>query len=140
MSDRAFLDSNILVYSIDERDKRKQDIARELIIGLINKNSCHISTQVLQEFYNVATKKLACTKENAKQFVEQFANAFSIYINEPKDIIEGINVSIKTGFSFWDSLVLTSAHNSLCTVLYSEDLNAGQIVNGVKIINPFQDA
>ena len=137
MSAKAFLDSNILVYFIDERDSRKQSVARKLIGDLIASGGGHISTQSLQEFYNVTTKKHGCTKENARKAVEYYSAAFPVYCLNPKDILVAIGISIKTQFSFYDSLILAAAKALGCDVVYSEDLSHGQVVDGVRIENPF---
>ena len=95
-----------------------------------------VSTQVLQEFYNVVSGKLKCPKDTAKQLVEDISNNFIVHKNSVFDILHAIDISIKTQFSFWDSLIISAAISENCTPLYSEDLNDGQIVEGVLIHNP----
>ena len=134
MSDKIFIDSNILIYSIDSNDSVKQNIAKNIITEL--SNNAIISTQVLQEFYNVVTHKLGCPKDKAKQLVEDISESFFIHQNSVNDIIHAIEISIKTSFSFWDSLIISSAISEECTILYTEDLNDGQNVEGLTIKNP----
>ena len=134
---KVFFDSNILVYVIDCRWPDKQKIAIDLIKKSINAGNGIISTQSLQEFYNVVTKKLSCSKEDAKNYVENFSKAFDVEQVSVNHILKAVDISMKTQFSFWDSLILSAASQSGCLALYSEDLNNGQIVDGVKIVNPF---
>ena len=138
MSDKVFLDSNILIYTVDESDLQKQQKARLLITTLNKQKNAHISTQTLQEFYNVITRKLFCPKEKAKEFIENYSQLFPVHNNTVFDILHAIEISIKTQFSFWDSLIISAAISEDCNILYSEDLNDGQIVEGVTIINPFK--
>jgi predicted nucleic acid-binding protein len=130
------LDTNILFYSIDSSDLRKQEKARELIKSLILDKRAVISTQVLQELYNVCTVKYKADKTATLHLIQNFSNMRTIQIT-PALIINAINTNIKTQFSFWDSLILAAANEAECTTLYSEDLNNGQVVNGVTIVNPF---
>ena len=109
MSDKAFLDSNILVYCVDERDINKHNLARQLVQTLIdNENGC-ISTQTLQEFYNVLTKKLKNDKDMALQDVIDVSDAFPVHCNSLRDILSAIRINIKTQFSFYDSLIISAA-------------------------------
>ncbi len=79
MSDRIFIDSNVFVYSIDDDDLVKQASAKR-IVSALSENDGNVSTQVLQEFYNVITSKLKCPKDKAKLFVEHIANFIFIKI------------------------------------------------------------
>ena len=137
MTDKIFLDSNVLIYSIDDGEVVKQQIANNLITSLSEKGGV-ISTQVLQEFYNIATKKLGISKQDAKVLLERLSDCFIVHKNTVSDILRAIEISIKTQFSFWDSLILSAAIAEGCTTLYSEDLNDGQIVEEIVIKNPMQ--
>lgn len=132
-----FIDTNILGYTVDARDKRKQSIARNLITKLVSKNECYISTQVLQEFFNVAIKRLSYSKEEAKTLI-QTAETLPVISVTPSLINTAIDISIQTQFSFWDSLFIATAQNANCSILYTKDLNDGQIVGNVTITNPFK--
>ena len=135
MSDRIFIDSNLLIYSIDDGEPVKR-VTSKRILGTLAKNGGVISTQVLQEFYNVVSSKLKCPKDIAKQLVENVASDFTVHKNSVQDILRAIEISIKTQFSFWDSLIISAAVAENCTILYSEDLNDGQTVDGMLIQNP----
>ena len=134
---KVFFDSNILVYFVDERDQRKQKIAKEIIAEAVQNQNGMISTQSLQEFYNVVTKKIKCQKEKAKEIVSMFSEIFPVTQISIPLIFKAIDISIKENLSFWDSLILSTASDTGCILLYSEDMNNGQIVSGTKILNPF---
>lgn len=135
MSGRVFIDSNILLYTIDDAAPLKQATANSIIEHL-SENGGIISTQVLQEFYNIATNKLKLPKAYAKELIERLADCFIVHENSIADILRAIEISIKTQFSFWDSLILSAAISENCGILYSEDLNDGQLVETIIIRNP----
>lgn len=134
---KVFFDSNILVYYADESDARKQKIATALIKDAINSGNGVISTQCLQEFYNVVTKKLLCDKEKAKKMVKMFSENISVAKISVPLILSAVDISIKSQFSFWDSLIISAASDTGCATVYSEDLNDQQIIAGARIQNPF---
>lgn len=135
---KVFFDSNILIYVVDDRDLTKQNKAIEIITKSIDSENGIISTQSLQEFYNATTRKLRCTPEKAKEYAKNFASSFDVQQISPDMIYNAIDISIANKISFWDSLIVSAAQDSGCVIIYSEDLNDGQIINGVKILNPFE--
>lgn len=136
MSARVFLDTNILVYAHDTASPDKQRKSREIITQIADSASGVISTQVMQEFYVAATRKLGVDPLVAKGVLKTFAVFDLVQISAPL-IHEAIDCSILNQLSFWDSLIIASAASAGCTVLLSEDLNSRQTVLGVKIKNPF---
>ncbi len=138
MSGKAFLDTNILLYCFDNADSRKQELARNLVNSLLDVDSARISTQTLQEYYNVLTKKLKCDKKEALKNVERYSEIFPVHTNTVNDILSAVSISVKNKLSFYDSLIIAAAKAEGCGTIYSEDLNNGQKVNGVKIVNPFK--
>lgn len=134
---KVFFDTNILVYSADNKDLRKKEIASRLINDAINSGTGVISTQCLQEFFNVAQKKLNISNQAAKEYVEFFADNFPVVEISVPLILSAVDISIKNQFSFWDSLILSAANGTGCATVYSEDLSDQQIVAGAKIQNPF---
>ncbi len=134
---KVFFDSNILVYYTDESDARKQKIATALIKDAIDSGNGVISTQCLQEFYNVVTKKLLCDKEKAKKMVKMFSENISVAKISVPLILSAVDISIKSQFSFWDSLIISAASDTGCATVYSEDLSDQQIIAGARIQNPF---
>jgi predicted nucleic acid-binding protein len=136
MSDRVFLDTNILLYAHDTASPDKQRKSREIIMQLADSASGVISTQVMQEFHVAATRKLGVDPLVAKGILKTFA-VFDLVQVSASLIHEAIDCSILNQLSFWDSLIIASAASAGCTVLLSEDLNSSQTVLGVKIKNPF---
>ena len=135
MSGKVFLDSNILVYAQDAGSPGKQRRSRDAIAQLVQSGGGVISTQVLQEFYVAATRKLGVPPLAAKGVLKTFG-IFEIVQVTPQVIQDAIDCSILNVLSFWDALVLTSAASAGCVTVYSEDLNAGQTVLGVRVENP----
>lgn len=134
---RIFIDTNILVYTIDSYDKEKQRKSRKLLKEIAAEGNPVISTQVLQEFYNAATMKLKTDKLIAKNMMHGFGSLDTVQVD--LDIIEqAVDISILSEISFWDSLIIAAAEAANCSVLLSEDLADGQVIRGIKITNPFK--
>lgn len=136
MSGKVFLDSNILVYAHDAGSAEKQRRSRDLIAGLAGTGRGVISTQVMQEFFVSVTRKLGVSPLAAKAILKTLT-LFEIVTAGPELIHEAIDCSVLNVISFWDALVLAAAASAGCGVLWTEDLNPGQIIMGVKIQNPF---
>ena len=136
MPGRVFLDTNILVYAQDAKTPKKQRKSRELIASLAESADGVISTQVLQEFFVAATRKLGVAPLAAKGIVKTFAVFETVQVS-PALIQEAIDCSILNQLSFWDSLILVAAASAGCGSVLSEDLNPGQAVLGMKVQNPF---
>lgn len=137
----AFLDTNVLVYSVDPFEDTKRRIAINLIDRLGSSNHISTSTQVLQEFFAVTTRK----REPPFSAREALANIddltrWPIHQVDPDTIRRAGLLSEEAQLSFWDALIVVSA--SLCgaETLYTEDLNHGQTILGVKVVNPFADS
>jgi predicted nucleic acid-binding protein len=133
---RTFLDTNILIYTDDPRDAAKQGIAIGLIRDHLRAQTGVISLQVLQEYFVNATGKLRLAADLAKRRVEFFAK---LQVVEPniKDVLAAVDVFRLHHFSFWDALVLYAAKQAGCKLLLTEDLQHGQTIDGVRIVNPF---
>lgn len=136
MSDKIFLDSNVLAYAHDKGSLKKQKRSREVITDLGQSGNGVISTQVMQEFYVTATRKLGVEALVAKNVIKTFS-VFEIVQVTPDLVHEAIDCSILNVLSFWDALVLAAAAAAQCTTVYSEDFNAGQAILGVTVRNPF---
>jgi len=135
MSGKTFLDTNILVYAVDEDDAARRDACRQVIASTAADGSGVISTQVMQEFYVAATRKLGMPPLAAKSVLKTFA-VFEIVHVSPELIEGAIDCSVLNTLSFWDALIVASAASAGCARVLSEDLNAGQTVLGVAIENP----
>jgi predicted nucleic acid-binding protein len=135
---KFFIDTNLFVYTIDKKDLVKQAIARKFVRKVVDEHIPVISTQVIQEFYVVATAKLNADPVIIKNIVHNFHNMELVQID--LELIEqAIDISVLSKISFWDSLIIAAAEKSNCEYVVSEDLNAGQLYRGVKLINPFTE-
>jgi predicted nucleic acid-binding protein len=136
-ADKIFIDTNIFVYTVDDDNSDKQAKAKSIIADIKAHQVPVISTQVLQEFYNAATTKLRLDKIFVKNMVRNLNEVEVVQVTF--ELIEqGIDISILTQISFWDGLIIAAAEFAKCTALISEDLNDGQVIRGIKIVNPFR--
>ena len=132
-----FVDTNVLVYADDRSAGVKRDRARELIRRALRDGRARLSTQVLAEYFAVATRKLGLASATARRRVEIYA-ALSVFRPAVDDLLAAIDLHRLHGLSIWDALVVRSARASGCRVLYSEDLQHGQSFDGVQVIDPFR--
>lgn len=135
MMSKIFVDTNILVYSMDNNDPIKKEKCRNVLKKIGEEHIGVISTQVLQEFYVTATKKLKVDPFITKNILHSFEH-FEIVTITVEIVKEAIDCSILNQISFWDALIMTAAESSKCDQVWTEDLNHGQIVRGVKVHNP----
>lgn len=133
---KILIDTNIFVYSIDDRDLGKKAKAREILNALPAKHQPVISTQVVQEFYSVATTRLKAERIIVKQLIHSFRRLEIVNID--LDLIEqAIDLNLTAQISFWDSLIIAAAEKANCNFVFSEDMASGQTYRGVKVLNPF---
>jgi len=133
---KVFFDTNVLVYAQDLDAPHKRERSRQLMAEVAAAGRAVISTQVLQEYYVTATRKLGVTPLAAKSVVQSF-RMFEIVQLSPDLIEQAIDRSVLSQLSFWDALIVAASAASGCTTIYSEDLNVGQVIGGVKVVNPF---
>lgn len=138
MKDKIFLDTNVIVYAHDRSSGKKNTIATEIMEYLWDRKKGVISVQVMQEFYVCVTTKILkpLPLKVARKILEYLLN-WNLIINDEYTTIKAINLQEKYRFSFWDSLIVQSAIQSQAYILFSEDLSDGQIIENVKIVNPF---
>ncbi len=135
---KVFLDTNLLVYSMDRHDPGKQARCRELLKTVsVGDLRGVISTQVMQEFHVAATRKLGVDPLTAKDIMNAFSR-FEVVVVTPDIINSAIDCSILNRLSFWDALIVAAAESSLCDRLWTEDLNSGQVIRGVTVENPLE--
>ena len=132
---KVFLDTNIFVYSLDRSNSGKRKKCRNLIRSLTDENSGVISTQVLQEIYVAATAKLGADPLLVKDIIRSLERLETVMVS-PTLIKEAIDCSLINRLSFWDALIVVTAESAHCEILWTEDLNHGQIIRGVRIENP----
>ena len=133
---RAFLDTNVLVYADDVDSGAKRGKSQALVVAALANGEAVISTQVLQEYFAVATRKLAVPAEVAQKKVEVLSTLVAVTI-DADHIVESIKLHRLYNLSFWDALIVHAARRAGCDRLITEDLQAGQRIEGVDIVNPF---
>ncbi len=133
-----FFDTNVLVYMFDADAKQKQAQAQHLFEESTRDGRFLISTQVLQEFYVTATRKLAVplASEQAERVIRDLS-VFTLVPIDAQIILAAIKITNHYHFSFWDSLIIQAALHGGAEVLYSEDMQDGQVINELLIKNPF---
>jgi predicted nucleic acid-binding protein len=138
MTARTFLDSNVLVYSVDEAPAEKAKHERAIELLSAQPESLVVSTQVLQEFYVVTTRKLSkpLSEEVAARAVRAIAKLDVVGVDVPL-VLAAVDISRTAQVSLWDALIIQAASRAGCERVLSEDLNAGQVIRGVRIENPF---
>ena len=133
----TFLDSNILVYSIDDNSPEKQRKARAIVASAIGRPGFMVSAQVLNEFANVALAKLRLTLEEAGRFVAVFRRMKVVSV-DCAWTERALQIKAQYGTQFYDSLLLAAAEANGCDEFWSEDLNDGQLYCGIRAVNPFK--
>jgi predicted nucleic acid-binding protein len=137
MSARSFLDSNVLICTDDAGAKAKQATALTLVEQCQARRTGVLSTQVLQEYFVITTRKLGVDVLLARQKVELFSR-LTLVATGVDDVLAAIDLHRLHGISFWDALIVRSALAAGCTRLYSEDLQNGRRIDGLEIVNPFR--
>ncbi len=137
MSDRTFVDSNVLIYAHDADAKSKNEAAKRILLELWNEKTGVLSTQVLQEFYVNVTRKIP--RPLAKKSARLVVNAYAIWCMDTTaaDISNAFRIEDESRIGFWDALIVACALKGGARRILSEDLNPGQRIAGIKIENPF---
>ena len=132
MKDKAFCDSNVLLYLLDKKDERKLK-AKEILF-----NNPIISTQVINENINVAFKRLHLSKADIAVHIENLLIKCDVKIISTETILLAYRIFSKYQYSYYDCLIIAVALENDCRVLYSEDMQHNQVIEKkLKIINPF---
>jgi predicted nucleic acid-binding protein len=134
----TFVDTNVLVYAYDRSETRKQPVARAQLEAVWRERTGALSTQVLQEFYVVATRKLPAPMQRtrARRLVTLYA-AWPVVQVDVTLILAATELEARHALSFWDALVVEAARRAGATRLLTEDLQPGRRIGGVTIENPF---
>ncbi|PKL07862.1 MAG: VapC toxin family PIN domain ribonuclease [Spirochaetae bacterium HGW-Spirochaetae-7] len=138
MSDKVFVDTNILVYSRDAAFPVKQRICHELLAGLWKNRTGRLSVQVCNEFFVTVTRKLKPGLDECTAWDE--IETYFAWNPEPidyKSLRKAREAQVRYHMSWWDSLIVASAFFSECTTIVSEDLSSGQEYFGIRVVNPF---
>jgi len=134
----TFVDTNVLAYAYDRSETVKQSVAQAQLEVLWRNRTGTLSTQVLQEFYVVATRKLAAPmhRTTARKIVALYAEWPVVQVDAPL-LLAASELEERHTLSFWDALIVEAARRSGATRLLTEDLQAGRRIGGVRIENPF---
>ena len=135
---RSFLDTNILVYADAGDEPIKQQRALSLITEHRLAGSGVISTQVLQEYTNVALRKLGLPAALVREQLLFYAR-FDVVTTTPALILDALDLHVLRGVAFYDALIVQAAIASGCARLLSEDMQDGAVLAGVRVSNPFKD-
>ena len=136
---RSFIDTNIYAYSFDKSEEVQCKIAGKLIERLCGSSNAVISYQVIQEFYNLATGKFKdkLIHEDVGYFVKKIMYPYCEVFSSFELFDHALEISQRYKYGYYDSLIIAASIRSNCKFLYSEDLQDGQVIEGVEIVNPF---
>lgn len=133
-----FIDTNVLIYAHDFSAGLKHIRASQLLEELWGNHRGCLSVQVMQEFFVNITRKVAkpLSSDVAAQHIADLGN-WRVHLAEVQDVLGAIEIQKRNQLSFWDAMIVRSAVQLDCALIWSEDLNPGQIYEGVQVVNPF---
>jgi predicted nucleic acid-binding protein len=136
---RFFLDTNVFVYSFDRESQQKQAISRHLIATALSTQRGVISTQVVQEFLNVALRRFAhlLSAAHAREYLGSVLAPLCLQFPSIAFYSQALVIQVETGYSWYDALIVAAALELGCDTLFSEDLQDGRTIRGLAIINPY---
>ena len=137
MSDKCFVDTNILVCAHDRSAGVKQQRAQMLLEQLWDSGQGVLSTQVLQELCINLRRKIShpLPVDEVRLLIRDYAT-WEVVTNTPESVLQALDIELRYKTSFWDALILQAAESSGASILYSEDLATGQRYRAVRVINP----
>lgn len=136
---RCFIDSNIVVYANDTNSGAKQGRAIDTITACMESGIGYISVQVLQEYANVALKKLG---QDPPIVIRQLKllEAMKITIPSPRSVRRSVEISHTYQVSFWDASIIAAAEDADCEIIFTENLNTGHYYSGIEVLNPLDSS
>ena len=134
---KVFLDTNVFLYAFLNQDVTKKTIAVNLIAQSVNRHNGYVSLQIVKEFCNIMVKKSGKPAAEIGKAVAIFG-MMQMVPGSLQLVRKALALRETYGLQFYDALLLASAEQSDCTVLYTEDLNDGQMYGSVKAVNPFK--
>ena len=142
MKDKFFIDTNIFVYSFDSTDPGKQETAHGLIKTALKHETGCISFQVMQEFLNVASKKFdpPLKLHDLPHYLTNFLVPLCQVYASAALYLKALEISERWQYSFYDSLIIGAALRAEASILFTEDLQHGQKIQSLSIVNPFFDS
>ena len=133
---RTFFDSNILLYAEDAASPQKQKKAIALVVEHRRRHTGVVSTQVIGEFFEVATRRMKMDPALARVQAE-FYSRFELIVPALTDVFAAMELHRVHRYSYWDCLIIRCALATRCRMLLSEDMQHGQVIDGLRIVNPF---
>jgi len=139
MSDKCFVDTNILVYAHDLKQAAKHERARALIAKLWDSGDGVLSTQVLQELCFSLRRKVSrpLSTEGTRQLIEDYSS-WEIVVNTAESVVQALDLEIRYKISLWDAMIVQAAMRSGAGLLHSEDLADRQNYGAVRVVNPLK--
>ena len=138
MSDKVFLDTNTVIYSYSEDEPEKQEIANDILEQY--SNQIIISNQVINELSNTLFRKFKLNADEVRETVLELNDNFPIVNFNLQTQLKGIELKGKYKLQFYDSMILATALENGCNIVFSEDMQHNQVIeNRLTIINPFRD-
>lgn len=139
MNDKFFIDTNILVYTFDNTDLKKQNKSKEIISTALEKSTGIISYQVIQEFLNVSTRKFKSplSSTDSQRYLNIVLEPLCEVFSSIELFHQALEIMERWQYSFYDSLIISAAIKADCKLIYSEDLQHKQKIHTLTIINPF---
>lgn len=135
MRDKVFIDSNIIIYAYSIDEPKKMAIARDILLT----HEAVLSTQTINEFVNITTRKKMLNNIQILEVIDDLFSVFTIVLIDQRVIQKALALANKHHYSYFDSLMLASALQAECSILYSEDMHHNQVLEKkLQIINPFQ--
>jgi len=137
--DRVFVDTNVLVYAHDLDSGEKHRVARELLIDIWNHRAGVLSVQVLQECYVTLTRKISypLSPATVRSILQDYLS-WQVELIDPASVLTASRIEEECQISFWDALIVTAALKGKALKILTEDLQSGQVIEGVMIENPFR--
>jgi predicted nucleic acid-binding protein len=132
----VFVDSNVLLYAVDEADPEKQRVARNWRAELWKSRRGRVSFQVLGEFFVNAVRKQPAAREEARAEVRDLL-AWNPVVTDAALLERGWKLQDRYRLSYWNALIVAAAKAASCRYLLTEDLQAGQQLDGIEVVNPF---
>ncbi len=138
MTAPVFVDTDVLIYALGDADRKKQEAAREWRAELWKRRQGRISFQVLEEFYVKVTRQWPNVRQEARSEVRDLL-AWRPVTVDGVTIKHAWKIQDRYQLSFWDALIVAAAKSASCRYLLTEDLQAGQDLDGILVVNPFRD-
>lgn len=135
MHDRVFIDTNIIIYAYSDTEPEK----KEITLTILEDHNVIISIQVINECIWTMNRKYGVDLGQIQALLERFWKKFEVVLLDKPDIEKALNIAMQYKFSYWDSLIIASALKNNCGILYTEDMQDGQVIEeGLTIKNPFR--